>query len=371
MYEFINVTGADALICAAGTLPLDGLAESCKNLRLLTWVVEKSSRHMDWYGVPDFAADRLEVRVWHDIMDDHKSTAKSELPENTEDRNMGDIVAVWQAVGPNGKAEIANFTQRNIVAATAALLSALPLRQRFMPSDLLLPADSFNHTYVLCQTLAALFAHSSIAISSVAGPGVDLALASRGVSPTVIVASAESMANLYKKYNETTLSIPQKLSKYYANVALAAGRMPVDGVFSKYLAPPSNAELGTEPGKLRLILTSDRLGAGSPPLTSSMLSDLRIFTRARICYALTTANVAGAVAQTSVFDYRREDSEDQCHFGVPLSSVEIKLAHRDDGQVGAPQPQGEFVVSGPAVSGGEVRLGVQGKVREDQTIAYA
>lgn len=324
---------------------------------------------MDWYGVPDSAADRLKVRVWHDIIDDHKGSAKSELPEKIDDMKLGDVITVWQAVKPNTESEIVTFTQRNIVAATAALLSALPLRQRFTPADLVLLADNFDHTYVICQTFAALFTHASIAINSVAGRGVDLALASRRVSPTVIVASAESMVNLHKRYNETSVSLPQKLAKYNAHVALAAGRMPVDGIFAKYLAPPSNAEMGTEPGKLRLILISDRMGAGSPPLTSSMLSDLRIFTRARVCYALTAAHVAGAVAQTSVFDYRREDGEEQSHFGIPLSSIEVKLAHKDDGKVGAAQPQGEFIVSGPAVSGGEVRLGAQGRVREDQTIA--
>lgn len=106
-----------------------------------------------------------------------------------------------------------------------------------------------------------------------------------------------------------------------------------------------------------------------------MLSDLRIFTKARICYALTTARVAGAVAQTNVFDYRRDPVKDQAsgcsHFGMPLASVEVKLVHGDDVQVDGLQPTGELVVLGPAVAGGEVHLGVQGRIREDLTIAYA
>ena len=101
-----------------------------------------------------------------------------------------------------------------------------------------------------------------------------------------------------------------------------------------------------------------------------MLSDLRIFTRARICYALTAAKVAGAVAQTNVFDYRREEGSGCSLFGIPLSSVEVKVANTDDSQLGHTKPSGEIVVSGPAVSGdADVKLGVQGMFREDGTLA--
>ena len=100
-----------------------------------------------------------------------------------------------------------------------------------------------------------------------------------------------------------------------------------------------------------------------------MLSDLRIFTRARICYALTVPKVAGAVAQTNVFDYRRDDGTGCAHFGVPVSSVEVKLSSADDRRLERSEPEGEIVVSGPAVSGGGVvSLGVEGRVREDGTL---
>lgn len=123
------------------------------------------------------------------------------------------------------------------------------------------------------------------------------------------------------------------------------------------------------------------LEAGTPPLSSTMLSDLRIFTRARICYGLCTAKVAGAVAQTHVFDYRRVDGTGYSHFGVPLSSVEVWLVDKgDDGKVGATRPEGEIVVAGPAVAGtngetgtvgAEVRLEVRGRFGEDGCLSLA
>nr|POE87397.1 hypothetical protein CFP56_29986 [Quercus suber] len=367
VYELLNAVGADALVCAAGNLPLDDLASSCKPLRQLTWVVEKTSRHMDWNGVPDAAADRLKVNVWHDVIEDRRAAATSTMPS---DITPGDLISVWQPTDPAQKAEIVTFTQKNIVSATAALISALPLRQRFTPGDLVLPADGFTHTYVLCQAFAALFTHASLAINSVAGPGVDLTLASRAISPTVIIASAESMAATYAKETQTVSSAAQKFGRYSQAQTMSAGRMPTDTLLFKVLAPSASAA-GNAPGKLRLILTSERLNAGSPVLTSTMLSDLRIFTRARICYALTAAPVAGAVAQTNVFDYRRDDGDRHAHFGIPLSSVEIKLIGISDEPVGGNTPTGHLVVAGPAVSGGKVRLAVQGSIREDCTLAYA
>nr|POE65691.1 hypothetical protein CFP56_58797 [Quercus suber] len=367
VYELLNAVGADALVCAAGNLPLDGLASSCKTLKQLTWVVEKTSRHMDWNGVPDAAADRLRVNVWHDVVEDKKATASTVMPS---DETPGDLISIWQPIDPARKSEIVTFTQQNIVSATAALISALPLRQRFKPGDLVLPADGLTHTYVLCQAFAALYTHTSLAINSVAGPGVDIAIASRAISPTVIIASAETMAATHAKETQMVTSAAQKFGNYSQAQTMSAGRMPTDTLLFKFLAPSTSAA-GDAPGKLRLILTSERLNAGCPVLTSTMISDLRIFTRARICYALTAAPVAGAVAQTDVFDYRRDDGDKHAHFGIPLSSVEVKLIGTSDEPLSGTTPSGHLVVAGPAVSGGKVRLAVQGRIRQDCTLAYA
>ena len=81
------------------------------------------------------------------------------------------------------------------------------------------------------------------------------------------------------------------------------------------------------------------------------------------------------MSQTHVFDYRTHggSKKEPSHFGLPLSSVEIKLiSQANDKSVGGSRPQGEIVVSGPAVAGSgsekgsaEIRLGVQGSFGED------
>jgi len=237
------------------------------------------------------------------------------------------------------------------------------MRQRFSPSDLVLPADSFSNSYVLCQTLAALVSHSSLAINSVAGPGVDLALATRSISPTVVIASPETLLTLHRS-EIARLTGLQKFAHSTQISALAAGRMPSSTFASRLFGARNSVDAS---GKLRLVVVSTRANTDAPALSGIMLSDLRVFLGARICYALAAANVAGAVAQTNIYDYRAGRD----HFGVPVSSVEVKLANKDDGQLAGSMPSGEVVVSGPSVVGGQARIGVKGVFGEDCTLAYA
>jgi hypothetical protein len=252
-----------------------------------------------------------------------------------------------------------------------SLITALPTAQRLNASDTFLPADAFTHSYPLCLTLAALFSHATVIIQSVAGPGVDLTLATRSIAPTVTVVSAETAAKLHSTASTSVLGGPQKLAHYLETRILTAGRLPTDNLFTK-LNAPKRAAIGTTPGKLRLLFVSERQGLNTPPLSSEDLSDLRIYTKARTVYALTTAKVAGAVAQTNIYDYRRggTPANKHSHFGVPLSCVEIKLKDTPQHYTTDEQSMGELVVTGSSVAGGEVSLGVNATIRDDHTLAY-
>ncbi|KAG8627755.1 hypothetical protein KVT40_003628 [Elsinoe batatas] len=357
--DLIQKTGSDNLVAAAGSLPLELLSKLTINN--VTWVVEKTSRHMDWTA----GKSGNKVSVWHDIAT--QSNATSELP--SDDAKPGNLTQIWMTKqGKPGK--ITEFTQGNIVAATAGLGIAIPQRQHLTSADLVLPIDSFSQIYVLCQTFAALYSHASLAINSVAGPGVDLALASRTVSPTVVIASAETLAAMHKRETSAITNGMQKFALGTQSQAMSAGRMPTDTLLFKLLGPGGSSSTAA-PGKLRLILVAERAGTDAPVISSSMLSDLRIFTRARICYGLTAPEVAGAVAQTNIYDYRIEAVPGHSHFGVPLACCEIKLVSANDKDVDGSTPKGEIVVCGPAVVGGEAMLGIQGRIREDCTLAYA
>ena len=251
---------------------------------------------------------------------------------------------------------------KNLAAATGALISALPAAKRFSPADTFLPADSLTNSYTLTLTLAALFSHSTVIINSVAGPGVDLTLATRQIAPTVVVVSAETALDLHKKTTQSVTGVLKKLAHYLEGRVLKAGQLPTDSFFKRFNAP-TRAAVGTTPGKLRLLFVSERAGQNTPPLTSTDLNDLRIYTNARVVYALTAAKVAGAVAQTNVYDYREGVTPDSkhSHFGVPVASVEIKLKDTPSHQTSDERITGEIVVSGPAVAGGETYLGADRK----------
>ncbi|KAI6808802.1 acetyl-CoA synthetase-like protein [Hortaea werneckii] len=351
-FKLINATSADALVCEAGNLPLEDLAKQCPNLRLLTWVVEKTSRHVDWNGGPTGSKTNLNVSVWHELVElAPSSIATAPLPANQAGERLGNIITVWQPADPQSKPEITTFTHANLISAVAALITALPLRQRIVPSDLLLPADSFTNTYILCQTLAALYLHASVAITSVAGPAVDLHLATRSIAPTIILASPETLIKLHAE-NPLTSPLTQ-LAVFAHTQTMEAGRLPSPtNLLSRFLPPilPSSASSAPEsnkPGHLRLILTASNLStttdtSSAPHLTSPILSDLRILLRTRIVHAACAPSVAGALAQSNVFDYRRDlSAEGLAHFGVPLAHVEVLFADgKDDGAVSGTEGKG-------------------------------
>ncbi|CBY00154.1 hypothetical protein LEMA_P012840.1 [Plenodomus lingam JN3] len=367
LVDLLVSTGADALIAAAGSISLAEVGKGAPGLRQIVWTVEETSRHMDWSEVPQGIGGKIDVSVWHELVLEQKTSAV-QLPANKD--KAPSVAFVWQEA-PGKAAEVVEFTQQNLAAAIGALITALPPAPRINPSDTFLPADAFTNSYCLCLTLAALFSHATVIINSVAGPGVDLTLASRSIAPTVTVISAETAAKLHSTTNVSITSGAKKLAHYLESRILQSGRLPTDSLLSK-LNPPTRANVGSTPGKLRLIFVSERAGHNTPPLSSEDLSDLRIYTQARVVYALTAAKVAGAIAQTNVYDYRTGNTpaNKHSHFGVPLSCVEIKLKDTPQLKTTDERSVGELVVTGPAVAGGEVHLGFNATVRDDHTLAY-
>lgn len=209
-----------------------------------------------------------------------------------------------------------------MISAIAGLTYSLPRNERFNSSDLVLSTDSLSRSYPLCQVMAALYSNASVALNSVAGESVDFALATVGVSPTVVIASSRTMSDYHNKFMEPHSGIISSLARWFDVRKLDAGVMPSHGMFSQVANIGPMAELSLD--KLRLLCISHRADADpNVRLTSGQLTDLKIFTGARVVYALTGPGVAGAVSQTNVFDYRRYQGQN--HFGAPLSSVEIVL----------------------------------------------
>lgn len=340
--SMLRRSAADTVVTVPGAFPFDSVVKNYPSLRQLIWVVDEGSKHLDWNEVPKGIGGRVNVSTWQDIIQEQPQEAGKELPPLEGQKEPRDITVFWESQ-PGVMEEMVRFTAANLVSAIAGQLFAIPTSQRMNPSDLFLPADSLANTHTLVLTLAALYSNASVAFNSVAGKAADLGVATRGISPTIIAAAP---ATLLKTHSETSKSLSSVISrnihKMQTTTLAKHGFMPAASFLTKFNDSIKPA-IGTQPGKLRLLYIAERAGAGTPPLSSAQLSDLRIFTGARIIYALTAAKVAGAVAQTSLYDYRVFD--DQCsHFGAPLTSTEVFLRDTKDHKTTDSEIRGEVRV---------------------------
>uniref|UniRef100_A0A0B7KFN1 AMP-dependent synthetase/ligase domain-containing protein n=1 Tax=Bionectria ochroleuca TaxID=29856 RepID=A0A0B7KFN1_BIOOC len=345
LVSMLRRSAADTVVTAPGAFPFDTVVAAYPALRQLIWVVDEGSSHLDWNEVPEGTGGSVNVATWQDIVNDAPADAGRELPPLDSDPSKvpKDVVVFWQTKSGQIE-EMVRFSQANL-------------------TDYLHSATSLANEHTLTLTLAALYSNASIALNSVAGKSTDLVLATQGIAPTVIVAAPETLLKSHKE-SASKLAGLGNLSH-----TLATRQLALDGVFSTSNAfsgfsAASRPTIGASSPSLRLIYVAERAGASTPHLSSQALSDLRIFTGARVIYALTAAKVAGAVAQTAFFDYR-VDADGTGHFGAPLTSVEVRL--RDSGALRTTdeKSEGEIIVNGPAV------LGVNGRIRGDQTLAYA
>ncbi|KAJ5191961.1 uncharacterized protein N7498_010946 [Penicillium cinerascens] len=354
---------ADALIAEAGSLDLSLVTKENKQLSLVLWVAKYGNRHMDWHEVPEGVKGDLNVSVWHELVEEQKDLTSLTVPEYDPNTPPPGLSTVWPSSSQAG--EFIDFQSDNLVSAIAALNSALPRTQRFSPSDLVLSIDSLARSYPLLQVMNALFCNASVALNSVAGEKVDFALATMGVSPTVIIASSRTMSDYHDRVMKPHTGPISSLGRWVQSRTLEAGNMPSKNIFSQLARIGPTAELSLD--KLRLLCISHRAdGDASARLSSEQLTDLRVYTGARVVYALTGPGIAGAIAQTNVFDYRCLTGPS--HFGSPLSSIEVTLTGMSEANVSDSIPEGQIAVSGPAVVSSKTTLSSRGRISNDNTL---
>ena len=321
--DMLRRSTADTIITAPGSFPFDAVVRAYPNLSNLVWVLDEGNKHLDWNEVPKGIGGRVNVATWNDIVSDGPPSAGTVLPQRS-DKAPKDIVTFW--TGKSGETEdMVEFSHGNFAAGIAGQLSAIPVANRLCASDLFLPADSLSNIHTLILTLAALYSNCSVAFNSVAGGTDDLGLTCQTIAPTVIAATPAMLARMHQEMTGMIRSPFKKMvhamqTRSLAQLGVMPGASSNDSV---------RHVIGTTPGKLRLIFVAERTGAGTQPLSSSTLSDLRVFTGARIVYALSAAKVAGAVTQCHMCDYRVFCDDKYSHFGCPLVSTEVLL--RDKG----------------------------------------
>ncbi|KAI1126015.1 hypothetical protein F5Y10DRAFT_221370 [Nemania abortiva] len=366
--SMLQQSGADTVVTCPGTFPFDSVVKSYPALRQLIWVVDEGSKHLDWNEVPKGMGGKVNVSTWQDILNDSPQTAGKELPP-IDNQTVAPDVIMFSASKTDPVGEMTRFTQGNLVSAVSAQLVAIPTKERFSPADLFLPAAPLSSSYALVLTLVAIYSSASVAFNSVAGVSLDLALATQGVAPTIIVATPETLAKTHAEAKGKVMSALASFSHWVQTRSLVQnGVMPAASFLASYndsLRP----RIGTKPGKLRLVYVAHPANTNTPLLSELTLSDLRIFTGARVIYALSAAPCAGAVAQTQFHDYRVSGDGKGSHFGPPVSSTEILLCDSGSHKITDDSYTGAVVVRGPAIVGGEAKLGLVATIRDDNTIA--
>ncbi|CAK7206037.1 hypothetical protein SEUCBS139899_008820 [Sporothrix eucalyptigena] len=391
LISMLRRSAADTVITAPGCFPFDTVVQSYPALRQLIWVVDEGSAHMDWNEVPEGTGGSVNVSTWQDVINDSPQTAGRELPPLEGQSQPRDVTVFWEPFrnedGSAGAAsarvaasaplamapeEMVRFTSGHLVSALAAQLFAIPSAQRLSPSDLFLPADSLTHTHTLVLTLAALYSNASVVLNSVAPRAGDLSLATRSIAPTVVVANPAAVLSTHAqtRRNLGNNALASLLLGWQTRTLTEGGVIPSSTAFVSRVLDSVRPAIGATPGKLRLLYVAERAAAGTPAVSAAVLSDMRVFTGARVIYALTGAKVAGAAAQTAFYDYRVAPGK-YAPFGSPLTSTEYLVRSKGQHEVTDDKLEGEIVVRGPAVVGNEAALGVIGAIRDDNTLSYA
>lgn len=94
MSNLLKTTDADTLITAAGSVPLQELLEQHPGLKQVVWVVERTSRHMDWNEVPEGVGGKAEIAVWQDVIEERKSSVSADLPTDNAEQPPPNVIFV-------------------------------------------------------------------------------------------------------------------------------------------------------------------------------------------------------------------------------------------------------------------------------------
>ncbi len=96
-------------MASAGILSVVDLISTYKGLKEIIWVVEETSRHMDW---TDDAADQkapIRTSIWHELIEAKRTVATLELPERGSEEPKS-LVSIWQSERDH-PGTIVEFTQ--------------------------------------------------------------------------------------------------------------------------------------------------------------------------------------------------------------------------------------------------------------------
>ena len=91
----LSEVAADFLVAEAGAVEVDVVVAGCPSLRHIIWVAKEGNRHMDWNVVPEGTGSKVEVVVWHELVDERKTLTSSEVPSVDKDSSVQPLSLFW------------------------------------------------------------------------------------------------------------------------------------------------------------------------------------------------------------------------------------------------------------------------------------
>ena len=89
LLEILRETRVDKLLAPAGTISAERLQKACPSIKEVIWVVEETSRQLDWKS----SSSALTATTWHDVIEAGQETASNSPPES-DDAPVPAILAV-------------------------------------------------------------------------------------------------------------------------------------------------------------------------------------------------------------------------------------------------------------------------------------
>ena len=99
----------DFLIAEAATFEQKTVLSAVPSLRHVIWVVEVANRQMDWNQVPAGIDRKVEVAVWHDLVDERKSLASSDVLGVDKSLSVSPL-STFASSTDNGIGELLEYT---------------------------------------------------------------------------------------------------------------------------------------------------------------------------------------------------------------------------------------------------------------------
>ena len=107
----------DFLIAEAGAVEVEAVIAACSNLRHIIWVAKEGNRHMDWNVVPEGTGGKVEVVVWHELIDERKTLTSSDVPPVDKESSVLPLSTFWAA--DDGVGQLVEYTSEVHIQCSA------------------------------------------------------------------------------------------------------------------------------------------------------------------------------------------------------------------------------------------------------------